>query len=161
MKKITFLLIIFVTKGFSQWGNIVNSTSKLTQAIGEINFNYYSLDSLEFRLFKTKGLEEIELNFSINGSFFNADRDYYVLFEISDRKYKASKAIVSNYNFRVLEFKDLISDEKYEVEDFIDIIKSANECRLTIRSRTQVIQGYNILSGIAPAFKNVLLGRDP
>jgi len=57
---------------------------------------------------------------------------------------------------RILQLEDLVSNEKYEVEDFLKILKRGKDCTLTLRSEDRVIQGYNSLSGITLAINSIL-----
>ena len=101
------------------------------------------------------------LDFSIQGKYFKSEEKYYVLFEISGRKIKVLRSIIENNNYRIFELKDLISNEKFELEDFLKILKRADECFITIRSNNRVIQGYNQLYGSATAINNVISGKRP
>ena len=81
-----------------------------------------------------------------------------LLLEIADRKIKVKRSLVLNKQLRILELEDLISNEKYEVQEFLKILKRGEACTLTIRAEHQVIQGYNSLSGSVSAINSVLNG---
>ena len=136
----------------------VNSTEKSIEAIGKIKFNIQLKDGITLNLSKSRRLG---LDFSIKGKYFKSEEEYYVLFDISDRKIKASNSIIEKNRFRIFEVKDLVSSEKYELEDFLNILKKGEKCILTIRSSNRVIQGYNQLTGSGMAINNVLKARIP
>ena len=47
--------------------------------------------------------------------------------------------------------KDLVTSEKYELEDFLKILKLGKSLTLTVRLKDRVIQGFNDLnSSISP-----------
>ncbi|OUW34399.1 MAG: hypothetical protein CBD39_03780 [Flavobacteriaceae bacterium TMED179] len=142
----------------AQWEFKVNSIEKSIEAIGKIKFNIQLKDSIILNLSKSRRLG---LDFSIKGKYFKPEEEYYVLFEILDRKIKASNSITEKNSFRIFEVKDLISSEKYELEDFLNILKKGKKCIITIRSSTRVIQGYNILTGSGMAINSVLKAGIP
>ncbi|MBF10869.1 MAG: hypothetical protein CMC63_01385 [Flavobacteriaceae bacterium] len=159
LKKIFILFcLLFLTKVFSQWEYKENKSARSIEAIGQLNFNNSNQDSLVLRISKSK---KLGLNFSINGIFFKEAQDYYVLFEISERKFKAANSITENESYQIFEVKDLISNETYELEDFFKILKKGEACTITIRSKNRVIQAYNELTGSSFVINNVLRNKFP
>ena len=158
MKKIVFLFFLTLGQANAQWDYRVNNTEKTIEAIGGLQFNTQFQDTIILNLSKSR---KLGLDFSIQGKYFKSEEEYYVLFEISDRKIKVLRSINERNRFRIFEVKDLISKEKYELEDFLKILKEGEECVLTIRSNTRVIQGYNQLTGSGTAINNVLKSSIP
>ena len=98
LKKIFILFcLLFLTKVLSQWEYKENKSARSIEAIGQLNFNNSNQDSLVLRISKSK---KLGLNFSINGIFFKEAQDYYVLFEISERKFKAANSITENESYQ-------------------------------------------------------------
>lgn len=158
MKKIIFLFFLTLSQANAQWEYKVNNTEKTIEAIGGLQFKTQFQDTIILNLSKSR---KLGLDFSIQGKYFKSEEKYYVLFEISGRKIKVLRSIIENNNYRIFELKDLISNEKFELEDFLKILKRADECIITIRSNNRVIQGYNQLYGSATAINNVISGRRP
>jgi hypothetical protein len=158
VKKIVFLFFLILSQANAQWEYKVNNTEKTIEAIGGLQFNTQFQDTIILNLSKSR---KLGLDFSIQGKYFKSEEEYYVLFEISDRKIKVLRSINERNRFRIFEVKDLISKEKYELEDFLKILKKGEECILTIRSNTRVIQGYNQLTGSGTAINNVLKSSIP
>ena len=158
MKQIGIIFLLIVSKGFCQWEYNINDAKKSIEAIGKIEFNVQLQDSITMNLSNSRRLG---LDFSIQGKYFKSEEKYYVLFEISGRKIKVLHSIIENNNYRIFELKDLISNEKFELEDFLKILKRADECFITIRSNNRVIQGYNQLYGSATAINSVISWRKP
>ena len=158
MKKIVFLFFLTLSQANAQWEYKVNNTEKTIEAIGGLQFNTQFQDTIILNLSKSR---KLGLDFSIQGEYFKSGEKYYVLFEISDRKIKVLRSINERNRFRIFEVKDLISKEKYELEDFLKILEKGDECVLTIRSNTRVIQGYNQLTGSGTAINNVLKSSIP
>ena len=158
MKKAVFLFFLILYQLNAQWEYKVNTIEKSIEAIGKIQFNIKLKDTINFNLSKSRRLG---LDFAIQGKYFNSEEEYYVLFEISDLKIKVLRSITEKNRLRIFEFKDLISKEKYELEDFLNILKKGEYCVLTIRSSTRVIQGYNQLIGSGMAINSVLKGNYP
>tara|TARA_B110000444_G_C18618462_1_gene490998 strand:+ start:132 stop:608 length:477 start_codon:yes stop_codon:yes gene_type:complete len=158
LKKIGIIFFLTISQGYCQWEYNTNATEKSIEASGSIQFNIQLEDTMVLNLSKSRRLG---LDFSIRSDFFKSGEEYYVLFEISDRKIKVLRSITEKNRFRIFEVKDLVSKEKYDLEDFLKILKRGEECVLTIRSSTQVIQGYNQLTGIGTAINNILKGRIP
>ena len=52
--------------------------------------------------------------------------------------------------------KDLVTSEKYELEDFLEILKSGNSLTLTVRLKDRVIQGFNDLSNSFSPINSVI-----
>ena len=153
--KLVLVLVLFATKGVSQWEYRVNNSNKSIEAVGSVQFNFKIQDTITLSLSKSR---KLGLDFSIQGNLFQRNQKYYVLLEIADRKIKVKNSLVLNKQLRILELEDLISNEKYEVEDFIKILKRGDACTLTIRADHQVIQGYNSRSGSVSAINSVLNG---
>ena len=158
MKQIGIIFLLIVSQGFCQWEYNINDAKKSIEAIGKIKFNVQLQDSIAMNLSNSRRLG---LDFSIQGKYFKSEEKYYVLFEISGRKIKVLRSIIENNNYRIFELKDLISNEKFELEDFLKILKRADECYITIRSNNRVIQGYNQLYGSTTAINNVISGIRP
>ncbi|HCQ24788.1 MAG TPA: hypothetical protein DIT52_06200 [Flavobacteriaceae bacterium] len=153
--KLVLVLVLFATKGVSQWEYRVNNAKKSIEAIGSVEFDFEVRDTVTLYLSKSR---KLGLDFSIQANLFKRNQKYYVLLEIADRKIKVKRSLVLNKQLRILELEDLISNEKYEVEEFLKILKRGDACTLTIRAEHQVIQGYNSLSGSVSAINNVLNG---
>lgn len=153
--KLAFILLLFVSKGVSQWEYRVNNANKSIEAVGSVQFNFDIQDTITLSLSKSR---KLGLDFSIQGNLFQRDQKYYVLIEIADRKIKVKNSLVLNKQLRILELEDLISNEKYEVEEFLKILKRGESCTLTLRAKGRVIQGYNSLSGCTSAINSVLSG---
>jgi len=153
--KLAFILLLFVSKGVSQWEYRVNNSNKSIEAVGSVQFNFDIQDTITLSLSKSR---KLGLDFSIQGNLFQRDQKYYVLIEIADRKIKVKNSLVLNKQLRILELEDLISNEKYEVEEFFKILKRGESCTLTLRAKDRVIQGYNLLSGSTSAINSVLNG---
>ncbi len=158
MKKTTFLFFLILGQLNAQWEYKVNNTKKSIEAIGKLEFNIQLQDTIVFNLSKSRALD---IDFSIQGNYFKSEKEYYVLFEISERKIKVLHSIIENNNYRILEVVDLVNKEKYELEDFLKILKRGEECVLTIRSNDRVIQGYNQLNGSGMVINSVLNGKIP
>ena len=158
MKQIGIIFLFFVSQGFGQWEYNINDAKKSIEAIGKIEFNVQLQDTIIMNLSNSRRLG---LDFSIQGKYFKSEEKYYVLFEISGRKIKVLRSIIENNNYRIFELKDLASNEKFELVDFLRVLQSADECFITIRSNNRVIQGYNELYGSATAINNVISGRRP
>ena len=158
MKQIGIIFLLIASQGFCQWEYNINDAKKSIEAIGKIEFNVRLQDTIAMKLSNSRRLG---LDFSIQGKYFKSEEKYYVLFEISGRKIKVLRSIIENNNYRIFELKDLISNEKFELEDFLKILKRADECFITIRSNNRVIQGYNQLYGSATAINSVISWRKP
>ena len=52
--------------------------------------------------------------------------------------------------------KDLITSEKYELEDFLKILKSGKSLTLTVRLKDRVIQGFNDLNSSFSPINSVI-----
>ena len=157
-KLFIFLFFLTLSQANAQWEYKVNNTEKTIEAIGGLQFKTQFQDTIILNLSKSR---KLGLDFSIQGKYFKSGEKYYVLFEISDRKIKVLRSINERNRFRIFEVKDLISKEKYELEDFLKILKEGEECVLTIRSNTRVIQGYNQLTGSGTAINNILKSSIP
>ena len=153
--KLVLVLVLFATKGVSQWEYRVNNANKSIEALGLVEFDFEVQDTVRLYLSKSR---KLGLDFSIQANLFKRNQKYYVLMEIADRKIKVKNSIVLNKQLQILELEDLISNEKYEVQEFLKILKRGDVCTLTIRAEHQVIQGYNSLSGSISAINSVLNG---
>ncbi len=159
MKNIFVLFhLFFVNNIYSQWEYISNKTQRKIEAVGQISFNEYYKDSLILKLSKSK---DLELSFSIEGDFFEEEETYYVILDISERKFKASKSKLETGKYVICEIKDMINSEKFELEDFLKIFASGESLTLTIRNNYRVIQGINQLIGSSSAIKSVIRNRVP
>ena len=143
MEKFITLFLFFTINAHSQWEYTINSSKRISKAIGKIEFNYKKQDTLSIVLSNSR---KLGLDLSLTGNIFNKDQEYYILFEISERKFKPSNSIIENESYRIFEMKDLVSSEKYEVEDFLKILKSGKSLTLTVRLNDRVIQGLNDLN---------------
>ena len=135
--------MFFLNKIYSQWEYISNKSENKIEAVGKVVFNEKFKDSIIFKLSKSR---DLELSFSIEGDFFQEDETYYVILDISERKFKASKAKVETGKYIICEIKDMVNSERFELEDFLKILKSESLV-LTIRNNLKVIQGVNQLIG--------------
>ena len=52
--------------------------------------------------------------------------------------------------------KDLVTSEKYELEDFLKILKSGKSLNLTVRLKDRVIQGFNDLNSSFSPINSVI-----
>ena len=87
---------------------------------------------------------------------FREEQEYYILFEISERKFKPSNSTIENEKYRIFEMKDLVTSEKYELEDFLKILKSGKSLNLTVRLKNRVIQGFNDLNSSFSPINSVI-----
>lgn len=148
MEKIRVLFLLLAINVHSQWDYSINSSKRISKAIGQIEFTYKKQDSLSLVLSNSR---KLGLDLSLTGNVFNKDQEYYILFEISGRKFKPSNSTIENEKYRIFEMKDLVTSEKYELEDFLEILKSSKSLTLTVRLKDRVIQGLNDLkSGFSP-----------
>ena len=131
MKTLIILFLFFSINAFSQWEYSINSSKRISKAIGQIEFTYKKQDTLSLVLSNSR---KLGLDLSLNGNIFHEDQEYYILFEISERKFKPSNSIIENENYRIFEMKDLVTSEKYELEDFLKILKSGKSLNLTVLS---------------------------
>jgi len=112
--------LFFLNKIYSQWEYISNKSENKIEAVGKVVFNEKFKDSIIFKLSKSR---DLELSFSIEGDFFQEDETYYVILDISERKFKASKAKVETGKYIICEIKDMVNSERFELEDFLKIFK--------------------------------------
>ena len=63
---------------------------------------------------------------------------------------------IENENYRIFEMKDLVTSEKYELEDFLKILKSGKSLNLTVRLKDRVIQGFNDLNSSFSPINSVI-----
>ena len=126
--------------------------------VGKVIFNETYKDSIILKLSKSR---DLELSFSIQGDLFKKEEIYYVILDISERKFKASKTKVETGKYIICEIKDMVNSEKFELEDFLKIFASGESLTLTIRNNYRVIQGINQLIGSSSAIKSVIRNRVP
>ena len=140
--------MFFLNKIYSQWEYISNKSENKIEAVGKVVFNEKFKDSIIFKLSKSR---DLELSFSIEGDFFQED--------ISERKFKASKAKVETGKYIICEIKDMVNSERFELEDFLKIFKMGESLVLTIRNNLKVIQGVNQLIGSTTAINRVITNK--
>ena len=80
--------MFFLNNIYSQWEYILNKSEKRVEAVGKVIFNETFKDSIILKLSKNR---DLELSFSIEGNFFKKEETYYVILDISERKFKAQK----------------------------------------------------------------------
>ena len=153
MKKIIALFLFLTINAHSQWEYTINSSKRISKAIGQIEFNYKKQDSLSLVLSNSR---KLGLDLSLTGNIFDKNQKIYILFEISDRKFKPSNSSIENKNYRIFEMKDLVTSEKYELEDFLKILKLGKSLTLTIRLKDRVIQGFNDLNNSISPINSVI-----
>ena len=156
MKKIIALFLFLTINAHSQWEYTINSSKRISKAIGQIEFTYKKQDTLSLVLSNSR---KLGLDLSLKGNVFREEQEYYILFEISERKFKPSNSIIENESYRIFEMKDLVSSEKYEVEDFLKILKSGKSLTLTVRLKDRVIQGFNDLNSSFSPINSVISDR--
>ena len=148
--------MFFFNNIYSQWEYISNKSEKKIEAVGKVIFNETYKDSLILKLSKSR---DLELSFSIEGDLFKEEDIYYVVLDISERKFKASKSKVETGKYVIYEIKDIVNNERYELEDFLKIFKMGEYVVLTIRDNFKVIQGVNKLNGSTVAINRVITNR--
>ena len=156
MKKLTILFLFFSINAFSQWEYSINSSKRISKAIGQIEFTYKKQDTLSLVLSNSR---KLGLDLSLKGNVFREEQEYYILFEISERKFKPSNSTIENEKYRIFEMKDLITSEKYELEEFLKILKSGKSLTLTVRLKDRVIQGFNDLNSSFSPINSVISDR--
>ena len=156
MKKIIALFLFLTINAHSQWEYTINSSKRISKAIGQIEFTYKKQDTLSLVLSNSR---KLGLDLSLKGNVFREEQEYYILFEISERKFKPSNSTIENEKYRIFEMKDLITSEKYELEDFLEILKSGNSLTLTVRLKDRVIQGFNDLNSSFSPINSVISDR--
>ena len=158
--KYTFILIhlFFLNNIYSQWEYVFNKSEKKIEAVGKVFYNETYKDSMILKLSKSS---DLELSFSIEGDLFKEKEIYYVVLDISERKFKASKSKVEAGKHEIYEIKDMVNSERFELEDFLKIFKMGEYLVLTIRNNLKVIQGVNKLNGSSGAINRVIANRFP
>ena len=156
MEKFIVLFLFFTINAHSQWEYTINSSKSISEAIGQIEFTYKKQDTLSLVLSNSR---KLGLDLSLKGNVFYEDQVYYILFEISERKFKPSNSTIENQKYRIFEMKDLITSEKYELQDFLKILKSGKSLTLTIRLKDRVIQGFNDLNSSFSPINSVISDR--
>ena len=106
MKTLIILFLFFSINAFSQWEYSINSSKRISKAIGQIEFNYKKQDSLSL---VTSNSRKLGLDLSLAGNIFDKNQKIYILFEISDRKFKPWNSSIENENYRIFEMKDLVT----------------------------------------------------
>ena len=159
MKKIFVLFhLFFLNKIYSQWEYISNKSENKIEAVGKVVFNEKIEDSIIFKLSKSR---DLELSFSIESDLFKKEEAYYVILDMSERKFKVSKSKVETGKYIICEIKDMVNNEKFELEDFLKIFKTGESLTLTIRNNFRVIQGINQLNESSSAINSVIRNRVP
>ena len=153
MEKFLALFLFLTINVHSQWEYTINSSKRISEAIGPIEFTYKKQDPLSLVLSNSK---KLGLDLSLRGNLFHEDQQYYILFEISERKFKPSNSTIENEKYRIFEMKDLVTSEKYELEDFLKILKSGKSLNLTVRLKNRVIQGFNDLNSSFSPINSVI-----
>ena len=156
LEKFIVLFLFLTINAHSQWEYTINSSKRKSKAIGQIEFIYKKQDTLSLVLSNSR---KLGLDLSLKGNVFREDQEYYILFEISERKFKPSNSIIENEKYRIFEMKDLITSEKYELEDFLKILKSGKSLTLTVRLKDRVIQGFNDLNSSFSPINSVISDR--
>lgn len=150
--------MFFLNKIYSQWEYVFNKSEKKIEAVGKVFYNETYKDSMILKLSKSS---DLELSFSIEGDLFKEKEIYYVVLDISERKFKASKSKVEAGKYEIYEIKDMVNSERFELEDFLKIFKMGEYLVLTIRNNLKVIQGVNKLNGSSGAINRVIANRFP
>ena len=150
--------MFFLNNIYSQWQYVFNKSEKKIEAVGKVFYNETYKDSMILKLSKSS---DLELSFSIEGDLFKEKEIYYVVLDISERKFKASKSKVEAGKYEIYEIKDMVNSERFELEDFLKIFKMGEYLVLTIRNNLKVIQGVNKLNGSSGAINRVIANRFP
>ena len=150
--------MFFLKNIYSQWEYVFNKSEKKIEAVGKVFYNETYKDSMILKLSKSS---DLELSFSIEGDLFKEKEIYYVVLDISERKFKASKSKVEAGKYEIYEIKDMVNSERFELEDFLKIFKMGEYLVLTIRNNLKVIQGVNKLNGSSGAINRVIANRFP
>ena len=150
--------MFFLNNIYSQWEYVFNKSEKKIEAVGKVFYNETYKDSMILKLSKSS---DLELSFSIEGDLFKEKEIYYVVLDISERKFKASKSKVEAGKYEIYEIKDMVNSERFELEDFLKIFKMGEYLVLTIRNNLKVIQGVNKLNGSSAAINRVIANRFP
>ena len=150
--------MFFLNNIYSQWEYVLNKSEKKIEAVGKVFYNETYKDSMILKLSKSS---DLELSFSIEGDLFKEKEIYYVVLDISERKFKASKSKVEAGKYEIYEIKDMVNSERFELEDFLKIFKMGEYLVLTIRNNLKVIQGVNKLNGSSGAINRVIANRFP
>ena len=159
MKRLIVIFIFFcLNLTYSQWDFTVNKSEKKINAIGAFKFNHTKYDSISLKLSKSI---KLGIDLAIEGDFFNSSKNYFVLFEIDERKIKVISSLKEKGKLRILKLKDLKSKQQFEILDFLNVLKRGSECILTVSSGFKVIQGFNTLIGSEDSINRVLRGKYP
>ena len=150
--------MFFLNNIYSQWEYVFNKSEKKIEAVGKVFYNETYKDSMILKISKSS---DLELSFSIEGDLFKEKEIYYVVLDISERKFKASKSKVEAGKYEIYEIKDMVNSERFELEDFLKIFKMGEYLVLTIRNNLKVIQGVNKLNGSSAAINRVIANRFP
>ena len=93
LKKIFALFYLFFLNNiYSQWEYKSNNPERRIEAVGHISINEYYKDSLILKFSKSR---DLELSFSIESDLFKKEEAYYVILDMSERKFKVSKSLYS------------------------------------------------------------------
>ena len=141
---------------YAQWDFRLNQSEKKLSAIGLFKFNMSEYDTISLNISKSR---KLGIDLAIEGDFFNTSANYFVLFEIDDRKIKIISSLKEKGKLRLLKLKDLKSKQEFEIIDFLKVLKRGSECILTISSGFKVIQGFNMLTGSEDSINRVLRGN--
>ena len=95
--------MFFLNNIYSQWEYVFNKSEKKIEAVGKVFYNETYKDSMILKLSKSS---DLELSFSIEGDLFKEKEIYYVVLDISERKFKASKSKVEAGKYEIYEIKD-------------------------------------------------------
>lgn len=157
-KACTLFALLLSFTVFAQWEYRINQEERRLEAVSEIQFKDTRIAPLTLMVSKSR---KLGIDVSLNGSFFNQNQEYYVLFELGDQKIRVAQSLEKKQGLRLLEFKNLIDNEEYDSATFIKILKAADYCTISLRSNSKVIQGETDLSGSTYAINEVLRGQFP
>lgn len=159
MNRIIILFSFFsFYQSYAQWGLTLNQSEKKIAAIGEFVFNINLQDTIILNLSKSR---KLGLDLAIEGDYFKNSEKYYVLFEVDERKIKVLSSLNEKGRLRVITLKDLNSNQEYEIQEFLSILKKGYECVLTINNGYKIIQGFNKLIGSENAINKVVMSNYP
>ena len=104
MKRLIVIFIFFcLNLTYSQWDFTVNKSEKKINAIGVFKFNHTKYDSISLKLSKSI---KLVIDLAIEGDFFNSSKNYFVLFEIDERKIKVISSLKEKGKLRILRLKE-------------------------------------------------------
>ena len=73
MKTLIILFLFFSINAFSQWEYSINSSKRISKAIGQIEFNYKKQDSLSLILSNSR---KLGLDLSLTGNIFAKNQKF-------------------------------------------------------------------------------------